>query len=570
MSGRLLSFQQTVEYHMKIITFRQKIHERCQAAFCSFMLILFGAVTARAGDTLLTMPFENVSGKAQYHWIGESFAVAMSDLLNTPGMTILSRDERNLFYERLGLRTTDLLTRAAMIRMAETAQAGLALIGEYDIGEDQNNVTIAITARLVEPRAGRLVGNKVFNFSGPLADLQSMQGQLAWNILRERDPAQPFTREKMVSRARSIPSRAFESFIKGILTTDEKLRESFLRRALQEYDSEAGAGHYAQALYELGLLLYHQRNFPEAAKTLSQVVKDDPYYLEAQFFYGLAAWHNGSLSEAAGAYEKLVAPLPLVEVFNNAGALLTARSDLLGAQPVLQRGVELSPHDLALRFNYGYALWKAKNFEQAILQLREVVKASNRDGEALYLLAKCLGAVGKKSEAEQVDQEARRYLGNYARWEVNPDQIPHLIRLKSDFNRAAFYQLLRQRLPATQRPQRVEQAMLRARELLEAGNDQEALTTLQDVVATDPTLAEAHLLRGRIFQRRSDIESAISALSAAVYWNPRLVAAHVSLGQIYLARGDRARALAHGKQALELDAQDREAVALMRRIESDR
>lgn len=563
---------------MKTITLslshgRKQVRRAGRTLLCLLVLCLVSTLTARAGDTMLTMSFENISGKPEYHWIGESFAVAMSDLLDTPGLVVLSRDERNLAYERLGLRTSTILARAAMIRVAETAQANLVLVGDYDIGGDQNNVTIAVTAKLIETREGRLVGNKVFNFSGPLTDLQVMQGQLAWNILYERDPAQPYTREKMISRARALPPRAFESFVKGILTADEKLRENFLRRALQEYDADAGAGHYVQAAYELGALYYRQRNFAEAAKTLSLVSRDDPHYLEAQYFYGLAAWNTGYVNEAAAAYEKLVAPLPMVEVFNNAGALLAAKGDLLGASPVLQRGVEVSPKDLDLRFNYGYTLWKARNFEQAIPHLREVVKASNRDGEALYLLAKCLAAIGRKAEADQVDQEARRYLGNYAKWEVTPDKIPTLIRLKADFNYQAFYRLARQqrRTPDVPRAQPgVQQAMARARALFEAKNDAEALAELQQVVAADPTLAEAHLLRGQIFQRRGEIENAISALSAAVYWNPRLVGAHVTLGRIYLARGDRARALAHSTQALALDPQDREAVALMRQIESDR
>jgi ABC-type uncharacterized transport system auxiliary subunit len=41
-------------------------------------------------------------------------------------------------------------------------------------------VTISVAARLIEAAAGRLVANKVYNFSGPLADLQQIQGQLAW------------------------------------------------------------------------------------------------------------------------------------------------------------------------------------------------------------------------------------------------------------------------------------------------------------------------------------------------------------------------------------------------------
>ena len=55
-------------------------------------------------------------------------------LVDTPGLAAISPDERNLAYETVGLRATDLLTRAAVIRVAESAQANLALVGTYDIG----------------------------------------------------------------------------------------------------------------------------------------------------------------------------------------------------------------------------------------------------------------------------------------------------------------------------------------------------------------------------------------------------------------------------------------------------
>jgi len=554
-----------------MILFRSR---RLTGALALAVLLLAATARARAADVLLTMPFENVSGRAEFNWIGESFSVMFSFLVDTPGLAAISPDERNLAYETVGLRATDLLTRAAVIRVAESAQANLALVGTYDIGGEPKKESIAITARLIETREGRLVGNKVFNFSGPLRDLQKMQGELAWNVLHERDPALPFTQDQLVRNARGVPPRAYESFVKGIQTQDLKLRENFLRRAIHEYNNEGAAGHYAQAIYALGMHAYRQRDFTESTKLLKVLDKDDPHYLEGLFYLGLAAYSTGNLNEAAGAFAKLAETLPLTEVLNNAGALLAAKGDAARALPVLQRALAASANDPALRFNYGYALWRNQNFAEAAQQFQTVVAANPRDGEAQYLLAKSLAASGQRAEAERADQEAKRYLGNYAKWEVDPTKIPLLIRLRLEFNRASFYRLERQQqgapnLPSAQAISR-QQSLDRARQLTEGGNDAEALNELQRVLSADPTLAEAHLLRGRVLQRRGDGEGATSAFAAAVYWNPRLVAAHVALGQLYLARGDRARALAHSRQAIEIDPQDREAVALQRQIEVGR
>ena len=294
-----------------------------------FRKILFGCVLTlalasitRAADVLLPLPFENVSGRTEYNWVGESFVVLFAELLDTPQLQVLDPAERNLVYEKLGLRASDLLTRAAVIRVAETAQANLALVGTYDIGGERESASIAITARLIEVATGRLVGNKVFTRSGLLSDLQAMQGELAWNILNERNRAQGFTKEQLVNTAKSVPPRAFESYVKGIQTRDAKVREMLLRRALQEH-----GGHYAPALFELGMHFYRERAYVDAAEQLRQLIRDDPHYFESQFYLGLAAHQNGNTLEAATAFDRLIEPLPLAEVLNDAGALFVLKGD---------------------------------------------------------------------------------------------------------------------------------------------------------------------------------------------------------------------------------------------------
>ena len=196
------------------------------------LLVIGGATSARAADVVLTMPFENESGKAEFNWIGDSFAITLANLLDAPGMIAISPEERNLAYERLGLKSSDLLTRAAMIRIADAAQANLAVIGTFDIGGDAKKATIAIKARLVETREGRLVANKTFNLSGPLGKLQEMQGQLAWSILYERNPMLTYSKDQLIRRSTLTPPRAYESFVKGVQTPNPKLSENFLKRSI--------------------------------------------------------------------------------------------------------------------------------------------------------------------------------------------------------------------------------------------------------------------------------------------------------------------------------------------------
>ncbi|MFN0084577.1 MAG: tetratricopeptide repeat protein [Blastocatellia bacterium] len=537
------------------------------------MILCFVAVPAAAGDTVVVMPFENRSQMGQYNWIRESFSILLAEVLDVPGIVVLGKDERNLAFDRLRLSPNDLLTRAAMIRVADASQANLALIGEFDIGGEKENATIAITARLIETREGRLVGNKVFNFSGPLSDLQRMQGQMAWNIVYVRNPSLPYSRDQLVRKAMMAPPKAYESLVKAVQTGDPKLRESFLRRAIQEYDGSDAAGHYGQALYELGSLLYRQNNFAEAIKQFKELNSEDPNHAESLFYLGLAAYKAGDLNESAAAYEKLAEAAPLLEILNNTGGVLFLKGDREKALQFLRRAVANSPNDPTYRFNFGYALWRNQNYAEAVQHLQTAIKANPRDGEAHFVLAKALAAAGREVEAGQAENEAKRHLESYARWTVAPDKVPSLLRLKPEFNRAEFYKLERKQHAvggATAQQISLRQSLDRAHQLVTAKNDVEAFAELQRALAIDSTNAEAYFLRAVVMQRNNQTEGAISALQTAVSWNPRMVEAHVLLGRIYLARGDRAQSLAHCRQALEIDPQNRDAIALKQQIETGR
>ncbi|HMX26338.1 MAG TPA: hypothetical protein PKC13_12095, partial [Blastocatellia bacterium] len=106
------------------------------------LLFAVSAARANASDTVIVMPFENRSQMPQYNWIRESFAILLADVLDVPGITLIGDDERTQAFQQVNLSRSDLLTRAAMIRVAESAKANLAVIGEYDIGGEKDHLTV--------------------------------------------------------------------------------------------------------------------------------------------------------------------------------------------------------------------------------------------------------------------------------------------------------------------------------------------------------------------------------------------------------------------------------------------
>src|SRR6185295_15892341 len=172
-----------------------------------FFILLSGcaiSASAAATDTIVTMPFENLSGRVEYNWVGESFAATLADLLDKPGLVAIRPDERNVAYKQEGLPPTAILTRATMIKIAERAGANLVVMGTYRIAGEGRESTITITARVVDIREGRLVGREVSR-GGPLLDLQKLQGDLAYEILYQHNPALPYSRDQVVTQATLAP-----------------------------------------------------------------------------------------------------------------------------------------------------------------------------------------------------------------------------------------------------------------------------------------------------------------------------------------------------------------------------
>src|SRR5436305_10118009 len=97
------------------------------------------AQTARGNDVVIVLPFENQSNKGEFNWIGASFADELTELLNVPGLAVISTDERELTYQRLRLPLTAVPSRATAIKIAQEAKATLVILGTYDVTPKQDN-----------------------------------------------------------------------------------------------------------------------------------------------------------------------------------------------------------------------------------------------------------------------------------------------------------------------------------------------------------------------------------------------------------------------------------------------
>jgi tetratricopeptide (TPR) repeat protein len=579
-----------------------------------FALILFGSLiafhsvnaeaqTATGGDVVMVLPFENTSNRPEYNWVGESFADSLAELLNKPGLLVVSSDERELAYQKLRVPETVIPSRATAIKLAREAKATMVVIGSYSItavaDEGKNDdkekssseALVQVTARVIKVNEGRTLGEvldggwatRQFDFGGPLTTLQDIHGRLAYQILYQREKAFAFSQNQLVQEATKVPQRAFEAYVKGVLLSERHpKRENYLKNALRFYADANGDAVYTQAAFELGRYYMMAGKWKDATEYFVKLQKKDPHYVEAAFYAALGYAKLGDLGHALAAIVPLSSDVPLIGVYNNAGAIAVqaAREEkkdeertrlLAQGSSFLSRAAESSPDDPLVHFNYAVALFLSGKYAEAAEQLKPVITADPRDGQAYFLYAKALERTGKTETANAADDQARRFLQTYAKWQTEWQKSQSVsnvsLRMRDVLNRDDVSGLLRKNAIEANNPaSATEDLLAKARDLYQAGRDEEALPELHRVVMLEPTNAEAYLLSGRINQRRGDQEAAIAALKTAIFWDSKLIDAHIMLGRIFLERGDRGEAMKYATSAMTIDPNNQEAIALQRQV----
>src|SRR5437588_9405687 len=167
-----------------------------------------------AAEIVLVLPFENTSDHPEYNWIGESFADSLASLLDKPGIIVISSDERAVAYQRLRLPLTVIPSRATAIKIARELKASMIIFGTYNVmlapasaatdkakPADVPIATIMGQAKVIRVNEGRLAGDnfdgawapRQYDFADNIKELQKIHGELAYQILFQRDKALSFS-----------------------------------------------------------------------------------------------------------------------------------------------------------------------------------------------------------------------------------------------------------------------------------------------------------------------------------------------------------------------------------------
>ena len=566
-------------------------------------------------DRVMVLPFENTSGKPEFNWVGESFALSLSELLRVPGLNVVSNGERKAVQQRLRIPLTSLPSLATSLKLSRESGATLLVTGRYTIVPSQGDLaaTVNVTAKIVRVNEGRFLSEEIDGrliqrdiiLNDALGNLQTMQGQIAYQILYQRDKALPFSQNQLIESATKVPARAFEAYIKGLLTQAPEQRENFFKNAIRIFNETTPDSTFVEAALELGHLYLNQEKHNDAVDAFERVINantacreraksdnkiafcNDESYAEASFYIGLIKWRQKSYEQALAVLRPIAEDLELTSVYNTLGAIAVeasraekkneARSAALLKEgtDLLKKAAESAEDDRAIQFNYALATYLSGNVVEAIGLFKEFIADNPRDGEAYYVLAKGLASTNDPT-AGDIDNQARTLLsaGNkYANLEkewLRAKTIADIALRVDQPQRRDFVSVVLSKRAAEIVPTAVnetEKLLQQARDQFKNGADDEAMQTIRRVLASEPMSAESYLILGKIHLRRGDRDQAASSFKTAIFWDNKLTDAYINLAKIHLERGECLQVKTYVAQALEIDAENVEVAALQRQAD---
>lgn len=367
-------------------------------------------------DNFLVLPFFNSGKSNTLDWIGESISEALREALTSEGVLTLDREAREEAFRRLSVKAYTPLTKATVIRLAESLDADQVIYGSFEVepadeaGESKGKSTLRIVANALDLRRARR--GPELTESGALADLGRMQSHLAWKTLQSVLPELQTTEEQFRQRQPLVRVDALESYVRGLQTARPEQKLKYFTQAVRLEPK------FSNANFELGRLQFQRKSYRPAADALQRVAATDVYARQSSFLLGLSRYYLGEFAAAEQAFQMVAQRVPLNEVLNNLGAA-QSRLGRPGALENFRKALEGDASDPTYHFNVGYALLQQGDLEGAANRFRAVLDRDPDDAEATTMLGRCLKQPASKMPARSEGFE----------------------RLKENYEESAYWQL---------------------------------------------------------------------------------------------------------------------------------
>ncbi|MEW6363851.1 MAG: tetratricopeptide repeat protein [Acidobacteriota bacterium] len=499
---------------------------------------------------VLVVPPENLTGRAEYDWIGQSVARYLShSLLPLLHVAAISSDARASGYDSIDIPETSAITRATLIRLATALRAPSALFGHYDLVEDGSLEVTVYPFDVERMSLGRGIAVK-----GKLEELISIENTIGFSLVSDYFVDPDHLKAQILGRDAQTPIEAYEYFVKSFGQSDPEKRQRYLLKAVSLYP------HYDEAILEEARILYLRRDYVGVVRLLgnsSAAFADRFAYVK-----GMAYYSQSSYADAAAAFKTLVGKSGLGDAaLNNYAASCSELGRQDEASFYLRGAIQQASSQAILRYNLGIVYKRAGRTDEAMAALKEAARIDPGDWDAQVLLADLLAQQGLKEEAEAV-----RALADKRSHADPPPEMPsepkalfrcRLLPLPDEPDSRPVS------LPSSApREDVVSFHLARGSEYCKREMWVEASEELRKVLYLNPYLGQARYLLATAYMGLGDLEHALVEAKMSL-WSNESADAHALAAHILKRMGRAGEARAEAEKALQLDPAQSEALELL-------
>src|SRR5271168_797638 len=520
----------------------------------------------------LVFPFENASASPRLDWLGEGLEELTIQRLSAAGQQVYSHAGRTAEMDRSGLPPAAKLSRASMLRIAQTMDADYVVLGKFS--SDGQSLTIESQILRISPI--RLL--TAIRETGPLDSLMDLHLKLLWRLLSANDHAYPRTLEEFSKVQRPLRLDAFEHYVRGLLASDDDPRLRELREAAR-LEPE-----WPDPDYAIGDAYFARRDCDSALIWFAKVPKTHDRYVEAVFATGVCRLLMNQPDKAEEVFlslqgalrNNLVSGADLPEILNNLALARARQNNTAAAVADLRRAAELDPDEDDYPFNLGLLALGANDFAGAADYFREASEREADKAENRALMIWSLEKAGKKAEADQERDTAAETFGPdglpAVRLDAKKDTLLHLERLRTEMDTTALRLEIvsagdsANAAAATAAADTPAAHIRRGRQELSAGRVDAADNEFRAALGSDVGNASAHNGLAEVYRRRGKLDDSAKELQASLEIRDS-AAVRTTLARVYLAQKKPEMARVEAERALKLAPKYADAKELLEHLQ---
>jgi len=355
-------------------------------------------------SSIMVLPLENLSGDPAEEYFADGMTDALiGDLAKIGGLHVISRTS-SMHYKG---------TKKSLPQIASEIQVDAVVEGTVQ----RSGERVVVRAQLIHAATDRHLW--VHTYERGMRDVLDLQSEIAQAIAREvQINMTPAERERLTSR-HPVRPKAFDDYLQGRYLYWNKRTEENLLKAIDHFQSairedsnfaEAHVGladcYNALGVVQVGALppLEARRRGEEAARRALEI---DGELAEAYSALGYIKQFNWNW---AGADQDHKRALELNQNYANGHnfyatyLMSVGRIDESIAES--NRARELDPFSLAISAQRGFLLENARRYDEAIEQLRSVIKMDPNHYQAYWTLGHTYAANGQFEQAIAASEKA--------------------------------------------------------------------------------------------------------------------------------------------------------------------